>query len=295
MALRNIVLLTGLAVLMAACTIPPGSEYRDYNMYNGDYYDYRNTPAYEGYYYARIIFIRNVPYYVDDNLYVRPIPPRYYEIFRGYPYDSLGYPLMFSPDPEVREGYPMSRIVYFDGVPYHVEKNRIAQPLPERLRPHFGYMPANPGTPPANINRPQPFIQHDNGQHNGPPVFEPYPGNDRNFDERGQNGRNHERIEPPPFARGPREGGNSAVANPAGMPAPFPTLGEPPLHQHQPNAVESHTDTPNVGVRDPNVNRPKDIAISDKKKNDQKKSRHDKKDKHGNRIKTDDSKEPQHD
>jgi hypothetical protein len=68
MNLRSLLLPAGLAVFMAACAMPPGSSYyRDYDQpYDDEYYDYRGTPMYEGYYYARIIFIGNIPYYVDD-------------------------------------------------------------------------------------------------------------------------------------------------------------------------------------------------------------------------------------
>jgi len=169
MRLRNTIFMAALAILMAGCVITPRPAYRDYDQpHDEDYYDYRTTPSYEGYYYVRIIFIGSIPYFVDDDRYIRPIPRRLYGRFRSYPYSSLGRPPVFSRDTEVRDGYPVSRIIYFDGVPYNVGNDRIAQPLPERVQPHFRYTPANQGN--ANGNRPRPPAQHDNGRSNEPPV-----------------------------------------------------------------------------------------------------------------------------
>lgn len=292
MKIRNILLLTGLSVFMAACAGPAGSYFSegDYPYDDGYYYDYRDTPSYEGYYYARIIFIGNVPYYVDDGRFIRPIPPRLYDHFRRYQYNTLGHPPMFSGDHEMRDGYPMSRIIYLDGVPYHVGNNRIAQPLPERLRPHFRYTPSNPGNAPANGNRPQPFIQHDNGGNNVPPGFGQDRGNDRNRDEHGPNGPNLEHMEQPPFVRGPREGGGDASADHEGRPAPFPDRRNLLLQQGQPNAGESHTDTANG--KGPDRNRPQAVDGTGKKnteKNiDKNNSSSAKKDKQDNSTEADD-------
>ena len=291
MNLRNMLLLTGLAVFLAACTNTSHSNYRYYDQrYDDSYYDYRSTPSYQGYYYERIIFIRNVPYYVDDDRYIRQIPPRMYDHFRRYPYDTLGRPPMFSPDTEVRDGYPVSRIIYLDGVPYHVGNDRIAQPLPERLRQHFRYTPGDQGNAPANGNRPQPPAQqpaqHDNGWNNEPPVL--------------IRDQDREHLEQSPFERGQHEGaGGSNAADPKGRTTPFPDQSKLP-----PNAGEWHAGTPNGKELDLTGNPSQ--ATDDtgkkktgKKKTDKKKSRHGKKDKQSDSTKADhdsgNKKEPRND
>lgn len=258
MNLRNILLLTALAVFLSACAITPRSHYRDYDQRydDGYYYDYRNTPSYEGYYYVRIIFIRNVPYYVDDDRYIRPIPPHLHDHFRRYPYDTLGRPPVFSRDTEVRDGYHVSRIIYFDGVPYHVENDHIAQPLPEQLHQRFKYTPANRGS-----------------------------DQDRNQDEPVLNRRDRERIEQPPFARGQREGGKDDSADTTKS---VPDQRKMPMRPDQPNAGGSHADTPSIKGRDRNGNRPQATDDSGNKKTERKKSRTGKKDKKGDRPQADD-------
>lgn len=253
MNIRNILLLAGLAAFLAGCVINPRPvAYRDYDQrYDDDYYDYRSTPSYEGYYYARIIFIRNVPYYVDDDRYIRPIPPRLHDHFRRYPYNTLGRPPVFSRDNEVRDGYRMSRIIYLDGVPYHVENDHIAQPLPERLQQRFRYTPpANQGNAPANGNRPQPSNRHDDGRNNEPSAYGQDRGRDRDRDERGPNGRERDRIEQPPVERGQREGGSNASADSEGRTTAFPDRRGLPSRQDQPNAGESRADTTSGTERD---------------------------------------------
>jgi hypothetical protein len=285
MNLRNIILLAGLAVFMSACAFPPGSSsYRDNGQpYDDDYYDYRNTPSYEGYYYVRIIFIRDVPYYVDDDRYIRPIPPRLYDHFRRYPYNTLGRPPVFSRDTEVRDGYPVSHIIYLDGVPYHVGNDRIAQPLPEPLQPRFRYTPPNQGNPPAHGNRPQPPAQppaqHDNDRNIEPPVQ--------------IRDQDRVRVQPPPFIRGQPEGGRDSSADTNGRTTPSPEPRSLFLRQAQPNAGGSQADTTNGKDRYLNGNRPQATDDSakkktDKKEADKKKSRTGKKDKKGDSTKSDD-------
>ncbi len=195
---RNMLLLAGLAVFVAACAMPPGSSYYrdDDQPYDDGYYDYRGTPSYEGYYYERIIFIGNIPYYVDDYRYIRPIPPRLYDRFRMYPYGTLGRPPVFSRDRQMRDGYPMSSIIYLDGVPYNVGNDRIARPLPERLRPHFGYPSSNHGNAPGYGNHTRPYDQHDNGRDNDPAAFGHDQDNDRYRNERNLNDPYREQADP---------------------------------------------------------------------------------------------------
>lgn len=280
MNLRNILLLTVLAVFMSGCVINPRPLPLRDNPYDDGYYDYRGTPSYEGYYYARIIFIRNVPYYVEDDRYIRPIPPRLYDHFRRYPYDSLGHPPMFSRDNEVRDGYRMSHIIYLDGVPYHVENDHSAQPLPEHLHQRFRYIPGNQGNAPASGNRPQPFGQHDNDRNIEPLVHR----------------RDRERIEQPPLDREQREGGSGTAADAKSGTTPFFEQRRLPLRQDQPKAGESHAATPSVKERDLNANRPQTIDDSGKKKIDKKKSHLGKKEKKGDRPQADDDrKKPRND
>jgi hypothetical protein len=292
MNLRNILLLTGLAVFMAGCVVRPRPYPPPYydSPYDDVYYDYRNTPSYEGYYYVRIIFIRNVPYYVDDDRRIRPIPPRLQDHFRRYPYNTLNRPPVFSRDREVRDGYPVSRIIYFDGVPYNVGNDRIAKPLPERLQPRFRYTPSSRGNAPAYGDRPQPPAQppgqHDNGRNNEPPV---------NFRD-----RDRERIqEQQPSERGQREGGRDSSADTNGRTTPAPDdRRNQMMRQAQPDAGGSQADTTNGKDRDRNGNRPQltddsakkkaDKEAADKKKADKKKSRNAKKDKKDNQDKKDD-------
>jgi hypothetical protein len=273
MNIRNILLLAGLAAFMAGCVIHPRPyppRYYD-NPYDDGYYDYRGTPSYEGYYYARIIFISNVPYYVDDDRRIRPIPPRLHDHFRRYSYNTLARPPVFSRDREVRDGYPVSSIIYLDGVPYHVGNDRKAQPLPERLRPRFRYTPSNQGSAPAHDNRPQHFDQRDNGRNNEQPAFNQNQGNDRNRDEHGQNERDRNRLEqPPPFDRGQREGVRDAPADTNGRTTPSPEPRSPFLRQAQPDAGGSQADTTNSKIRSIMGNRQQAIDDLAKKKTDKK-------------------------
>lgn len=288
MNLRNFLLLTGLAVFMAGCIVNPRPHYRDYdNPYDDSYYyDYRNTPSYEGYYYVRIIFIRDVPYYVDDDRYIRPIPPRLHDHFRRYPYNTLGRPPVFSPDREVRDGYPVSRIIYFDGVPYNVGNDRNAQPLPERLQPRFRYTPLYQDNRPSKDYRAQPPAQppsqHDEGRNIEPPVQ--FRDQDR------------ARIQQQPFAGGQREGGNGTSFDSGGRMILSPETHNPP--QDQSNSGGSNTDNADSKARDRSSNRPQAIGDTakmnadkkepDKKNTDKKKSRKDKKNKQDNGTKPDD-------
>ncbi len=264
-----------------------------------------NTPSYEGYYYARIIFISNVPYYVDDDRYIRPIPPRLHDHFRRYPYNTLGRAPVFSPDREVRDGYPVSSIIYLDGVPYHVGNDRNAQPLPERLQPRFRYTP-NQGNAPAHDNRRQQFEPRDDLRKNEPPAFGQDRrqdrgqdlDSDRHRDELGPIGPDHERpdrghVEQPPIERGPREGGRDASVDSKGRLILSPEPGSQQLRQDRPNAGASPTGTTKDTGRDRNGNRPQAVDDSAKKKADKKeadknKSRDGKKDKKGDSTQADD-------
>lgn len=176
-ALRNIVLLAGMAFL-AGCVVVahPGQPRRNDAQRDNRPLVVQSTPSYEGYFYARVIFINNVPYYVSDDRNVRPIPPHLHNHFRKYSYGTIREPVVFSRDTEVRDGYAMSRIVYLNGVPYHVTDDRVARPLPGHLHQRFGLMPPNQATAPANGNGVQPPVVRDDNKRNEAPAY----GRERN-------------------------------------------------------------------------------------------------------------------
>ena len=144
MNMRNFILLAVLSVTMLGCVVVP-APFPDEVVRSDDYYyyDYRDTPSYEGYFYVRIIFIGGIPYYVDDELQAQPIPRHLRKHFIDYPYQDLRRSPGFGRNRGEREGYSMSRIVYFNGIPYYVEENRKAQALPNNVRNRFPYTPAN--------------------------------------------------------------------------------------------------------------------------------------------------------
>jgi hypothetical protein len=161
MSIRNFMMFAVLSVFLFGCVVAP----RPFPSrgYDDNYYGYQDSPSYQGYFYSQIIFIGTIPYYVGDDRIVRPIPYRYREHFRRYDYDRLRRPPAFSRDTEVRDGYPVSRIVYLNGVPYHVGDNRRAQALPNNLRDRFRYTPSREGNFNRNDNRIERF---DRGQGN---------------------------------------------------------------------------------------------------------------------------------
>lgn len=91
---------------------------------------------YEGYYHVRVIFIKNTPFHVHDDRRVYPIPRHLHRHFKhGRHHRVFGWRHV----PGVRDGYHLSRIVYLKGVPYYVEDDRTARPLPRRLHNRFAY------------------------------------------------------------------------------------------------------------------------------------------------------------
>jgi hypothetical protein len=203
MNVRNLILLTGLSAFLLGCVVNP----RPYYAGDYDYYDYLDTPSYDGYYYARIIFIGNIPYYVYDDRQVRPIPPHLREHFIRYPYQTLHRPPVFSRDKEVRDGYPMSRIIYLNGVPYNVRDNRTAEPLPNKLHQRFRYTPSSEGDFPGDDYRPRQPNQGRDDRHNELPSFGPARGNN---EPPPGNVRDRDRMDRPLFEGG-RQG--NAIQN----------------------------------------------------------------------------------
>jgi hypothetical protein len=207
MSLRKLVLIGSLATVLGGCVVAPaphahrGGYYDDNNYYSDDdYYDYHATPSYEGYFYVRVIFIGNIPYYVDDDRHVRPIPRHLHDHFRKSPFRNRDrHAPYFSRDREVRDGYDMSRVVYFNNVPHYVENGRVARPLPNHMHDRFRAAPFGRDNDRSNDGRFTP------DRRNEPPSY----GRDRDRRESpvyGRErdpayGREQERMTPPPFDR----------------------------------------------------------------------------------------------
>lgn len=150
MTRRTSALILGLAALAGGCTVAPYHEHvrvvypddrRVIHEHEDDVYErrvIREDDAYEGYRYVRIVYLGGVPWYVDEDLRARPIPPHLRGHFR-YAAWSRSAPPSFGRDSGMRDGYRLSRIVYVDGVPHHVDEHRHARPIPNRLRSRFAY------------------------------------------------------------------------------------------------------------------------------------------------------------
>ncbi len=136
MTLRTTALILGLAALAGGCTVAPRHDVRVYP--RDQHVVVHEHDAYEGYYYVRIVYLGGVPWYVDDDLRARPLPPHLRSHFR-YGTWARSLPPSFGRDAGVRDGYRLSRIVYVDGVPHHVDEGRHARPIPSRLRSRFAY------------------------------------------------------------------------------------------------------------------------------------------------------------
>ena len=134
-------IILGLAALAGGCTVAP--RHQEVRVYQHErvVHDRQvvyETDAYEGYYYVRIVYVDGVPWYVDDDLRARPVPPHLRSHFRHASWVRSAPP-RFSRDPRTRDGYALSRIVYINGAPYHVDEDRRARPIPSRLRSRFAY------------------------------------------------------------------------------------------------------------------------------------------------------------
>lgn len=139
MNFRSMVILAGLATLAGGCTgIPVEPRQHDDRMYRDDPRIYRETDAYEGYFYVRVIYIDGVPWYVDEYRRVRPIPWHLHGHFQDSSW-ARSLPPRFGRDRAVRDGYDLSRIVYINDVPHYVDDDRRARPVPDRVRSEFEY------------------------------------------------------------------------------------------------------------------------------------------------------------
>ncbi|MBW8457238.1 MAG: hypothetical protein K0M58_02165 [Thiobacillus sp.] len=142
MNIRTIVIVAGLAALAGGCAETP-RQYEDRGYQQG-YPVYRENDSYEGYYYVRVVYIDGDPWYVDDYRRARPIPRHLHSHFRNSSW-TRSLPPRFSQDSGVRDGYPLSRIVYINDVPHHVDNDRRARPLSTKLRSRFSYGTVVPG------------------------------------------------------------------------------------------------------------------------------------------------------
>lgn len=142
MSKRRTAIILGLAALAGGCTVAPRhQEVRVYEHNRNVVHDrhvVHETDAYEGYYYVRIVYLNGVPWYVDEDLHARPVPPHLRSQFRHASWVRSAPP-RFSRDPRMRDGYALSRIVYINGAPYHVDEDRRARPIPSKLRSRFSY------------------------------------------------------------------------------------------------------------------------------------------------------------
>lgn len=135
MTIRTTAIILGLASLAGGCTITTHHDgVRDYRQPRVVH----EADAYEGYYYVRIVYLNGIPWYVDEDLRARPVPPHLRSHFR-YASRSRSAPPSFGHDVALRDGYRLSRIVYINGVPHHVDEDRRARPIPSRLRHRFAY------------------------------------------------------------------------------------------------------------------------------------------------------------
>lgn len=185
MNLRTLMFAAGLAALATGCTVAP--DVYDDGMYGPGYPVYRDTDAYDGYYYVQIIYIDGEPWYVDDYRYAHPIPPRLRSHFRDSSW-TRSLPPRFGRDTEVRDGYPLSRIVYINDVPQYVDDDRRARPLPSQVRSRFSYQRV---VTPRDVRRngtdrpPSPQQGYGSGARPMPPAYE----------------REQERPQPPAYGR----------------------------------------------------------------------------------------------
>jgi hypothetical protein len=138
MTIRTTVIILGLATLAGGCTIT--TRHEDARTYQYEPRVVHEDDSYEGYYYVRIIYLNGIPWYVDEDLRARPVPPHLRNQFR-YSSWVRSAPPRFSRETGVRDGYNLSRIVYINEVPYHVDEDRSARPIPQKLRSRFSYRP----------------------------------------------------------------------------------------------------------------------------------------------------------
>lgn len=191
MNIRTIVIVAGLAALAGGCAVTP-RQYEDRG-YQQDYPVYRENDSYEGYYYVRVVYIDGDPWYVDDYRRARPIPRHLHSHFRNSSW-TRSLPPRFSQDAGMRDGYPLSRIVYINDVPHHVDNDRRARPVSTKLRSRFSYGDVVP--------------DNDRGRGVGEREKQPVFGRGREREEQPAYGREHQ-------PRGPQIFGVESMPRPA--------------------------------------------------------------------------------
>jgi hypothetical protein len=203
MTIRTMVIVAGLAALAGGCTVTP-RHYEDRG-YQQDHHVYRENDSYEGYYYVRVVYINGDPWYVDDYRRARPIPRHLHSHFRNSSW-TRSLPPRFSQDTGVRDGYSLSRIVYINDVPHHVDNDRRARPVSTKLRSRFSYGAVVPG--------------NDRGRGVGERDEQPAFGRGREREEQPAYVRGRERDEQPAYVRererrGPQIFGAESMPRPA--------------------------------------------------------------------------------
>jgi hypothetical protein len=149
MTLRPTALVLAMAALASGCVVTPGHYESRETRY--EHREYHAGDAYEGYYYVRIVYFNGAPWYVDDDLRARPVPRHLHAHFRDTSW-TRSMPPRFHDHDEVRDGYRLSRVIYINDVPHHVDDGRHVRPLPSRLRNRFAYQTV---ARPAAIRAPQ--------------------------------------------------------------------------------------------------------------------------------------------
>src|SRR5574340_1763743 len=86
MNIRTTAIVLGLAAWSGGCTVTP--RHQEVRVYQYDSpviqerHVIRETDAYEGYYYVRIVYLDGIPWYVDEDLRARPIPRHLHSRFQ---------------------------------------------------------------------------------------------------------------------------------------------------------------------------------------------------------------------
>lgn len=215
--MRTISLAIGSIVLMAGCTVRPYSHVR-----HVDHYHDRPVEVRETHYYTRIIYINRVPYYVDEDRRAYPVPSHLRHQYKYSP-NVHRAPPAFGRDTGQRDGYQLSRIIYINNIPYHVENDHSARQLPRRLHDRFRYAPV----PQAEGRREHPSRIQDNrhGSTNVTPHQRPEVDNTRHErrhdDDQRRGGQYREQPMTPGYRLSrPPEHRQPALANERQQPVP---------------------------------------------------------------------------
>ena len=194
MTIRNLVMVAGLAAVASGCVVAPG-HYEERRYESTHRVVYHENDSYEGYYYARVVYIGGDPWYVDDYRRARPIPRHLHAHFRNSSW-TRSLPPRFSQDTVVRDGYHLSRIVYINDAPHHIDDDRRARPVPTKLRSRFSYVTV--------------VQDNDRGRQVGGRPESPAHVRERERDEQPAYGRGRDRDEQPAYGRGREREGQPA-------------------------------------------------------------------------------------